>query len=167
VPTPDAVPNSLTGEQQLESVWPTWKVFAYWDTGKREKIDDIEVKKLQPMYPFGLYLDHEGTHYGFTNALDGLDGVVVDRLNSFQYRLTVESEGTAALGVKLSAEERPVEPGGGGGNGAGGGGGIPPVDPWVCSVETPRASSTLQSTSALFGLLGLAWAARRRRRSRG
>ena len=162
VPTPDAVPGSLTGEQQLESVWPTWKIFAYWDTGERETIEGVEVKKLQPMYPFGLYLDHDGTHYGFSDALAGLDGVVVNQLNSFQYRLSVESEGTATLGVTVTAEEEPVDPGGAGG----GGGGIPPVDPWdcVCSTPTPGSFSSTGSGFAALGLLAFAWTARRRRR---
>ncbi len=159
VPSPDAVPVTLTGEQEIESIWPTWKVFAYWDTGKRETIGGKEVKKLQPMYPFGLYLDHEGKHFGFKSALAGVKDVVVTRLNDVQYKLSVKNDAKAKLGVTVSAEEQPVKP---------------PVKPTetpkppsktcLCAVPGLASDGAAASLTGLLSLLGLGWIARRRRR---
>lgn len=160
VPSPDAVPATLTGEQEIESIWPTWKVFAYWDTGKRETINGTAVKKLQPMYPFGLYLDHEGKHFGFKSALAGMKDVVVSRLNDVQYKLSVKNGQKAKLGVTLSAEEQPAKP--------------PVKDPetpkppsktCLCAVPGLDSDGTTAPLTGLLGLLGLGWVVRRRRAS--
>ena len=161
VPSPDAVPISLTDEQELASVWPTWKVFAYWDTGKRENVNGKEIKKLQPMYPFGMYLDHEGKYYGFKSALAGVKDVVVTQLNDVQYLLKIQNEGKAKLGVSLAAQEEPVKPG------PVGGGIIPQPKAWwqcLCSAPARASDSAAASVTGVLSLLGLAWVARRRRR---
>ena len=161
VPSPDAVPVSLTDEQELESVWPTWKVFAYWDTGKRENVNGKEIKKLQPMYPFGLYLDHEGEHYGFKSALAGIKDVVVTQLNDVQYLLKIKNEAKAKLGVALTAQEEPVKPDPTATP-------TPPAKAWwqcLCSVPSRSSDSTAASVAGMLSLIGLAWVARRRRRA--
>ena len=102
---------TLTGEQALGTVWPTYKVFVYYDSGRTTKVRGKSFKVLEPMVPFGFHLDHEGPLYGFTHELLGLDGLAVTKLAEDYYRIRVPKEGAVRVQTTITAEEQPRDAG--------------------------------------------------------
>jgi hypothetical protein len=145
----------LTGDQALASVYPTYRVFPYYDSGKTMVVKGKTQKILVPMTPFGLYLDHKGTFYGFNHSLEFLDANAEEVAPHF-YRIHMRNEGEIHVRTNVSAEEQPpgVQP-------------PPPVDHGHhCDcrmVGTPGWS--LPSIGAVgLGVVALALRSRRRRR---
>jgi hypothetical protein len=104
----------MTPSQALESVYPTYKVYSYVDTGKTSTINGQVYKEVDPMVPFGYYLEHDGPLFGFSHALEGVGGLVVTRVAENLYKIRVANEGSVEVVTKVTAEERPkggtVEP---------------------------------------------------------
>ncbi len=97
----------MTPSQALESVYPTYKVYPYVDTGKTSTIDGQVYKEVDPMVPFGYYLEHDGPLFGFTHALEGVGGLVVTQVANNLYLVRVANEGAVEVSTKISAEEKP------------------------------------------------------------
>jgi hypothetical protein len=97
---------TLTGDQALGLAWPSYRVYVYYDTGERQRVDGVERASLAPMVPFGYYLKHAGTFFGFEHELRG-QGVQLEPLGGSWYRVRVENEGSVVVGTRISAEEKP------------------------------------------------------------
>lgn len=100
----------LTADQALTTAWPTYMVRVYFDTGNTSKLDGEELKVIEPMVPFGYYLEHAGPLYGFSHSIEGLDGAVLEQLEPNFYRVHIESEGKIRLRNTITAEEEPKDP---------------------------------------------------------
>jgi hypothetical protein len=98
----------LTGDQLLSQAYPTYRVFAYYDSGRTVRVKGREQKVLVPMTPFGFYLSHKGTFYGFTHSLEFLDAKAT-RVGPNFYRVHVANEGEFHVRTTITAEESPAE----------------------------------------------------------
>jgi hypothetical protein len=148
---------TLTDDQALGLAWPSYRVYVYYDTGERQVVGGAQRITLAPMVPFGYYLKHAGTFFGFEHALAG-SGVQLDVLGNDWYRVRVENEGSVIVKTSVSAEEKPpctdCQPPGK----------VPPKPICFCSapgLSTPGASSWLP-----LALLTLLVAARTTRKAR-
>ncbi|HEX6274998.1 MAG TPA: hypothetical protein VFZ53_18275, partial [Polyangiaceae bacterium] len=102
---PLAVPT-LSDDQALGLVWPTYKVHVYYDSGKKVTMGGVERIVMVPMVPFGFYLNHVGTFYGFSHALTGLDGVELVPVAPNWYKVRIKNEGAIRVQTSITAEER-------------------------------------------------------------
>jgi hypothetical protein len=143
----------LTGDQALASVYPTFRVFPYYDSGKTQVVKGKTQKILVPMTPFGLYLDHKGTFYGFKHSLEFLDASAEEVAPNF-YRIHMRNEGEIHVRANVSAEEQPP------------GSGPPPVDHGHhcdCRMVGTQGWSLPAMGVMGVGVAALALRARRRR----
>lgn len=149
-------------EQLLDAVWPTYRVRVYVDSGKTFVANGKTNRVLVPMAPFGYHFSHDGLLYGFTKALAGTPGAVVQQLGADWFRIHVQSEGSARVRTQVTAVETL----------AGQGGEVcphcpkcPPVDHGRCDCRLVGAGSG--GEGYLAAAFGLALAAVLRRRRRG
>jgi len=150
----------LTGDQALGEVYPTYRVLAYYDSGRTIKVRGKLHKVLTPMVPFGFYLDHKGTFYGFSHSLEFLGANAREIAPNF-YVVHVASEGDVRVRTNISAEEQPI--------------GAPPPPPpppphtvrCSCNLAESRGWSPLAVGLAGLVATGLALRLRRRGRQRG
>ncbi|HTQ03790.1 MAG TPA: hypothetical protein VMI54_08025 [Polyangiaceae bacterium] len=110
-PSPLSVPT-LSSDDALSLIWPSYKIHVYYDTGRKEHFGGADRIVLAPMVPFGYYLNHQGTFFGFSDALSGLNGVVLEPLGHDWYRVHVKNEGYAQVRTVITAEESPKGPDG-------------------------------------------------------
>ena len=96
---------TLTGDQALGLAWPSYRVYVYYDTGERQAVGGTERALLAPMVPFGYYLKHAGTFFGFQHHLAGA-GVQLEALGGDWYRVRVQNEGSVVVETFVSAEEK-------------------------------------------------------------
>ena len=108
-PSPLSVPT-LSSDDALSLLWPTYKIHVYYDTGRKVHYGAADHIVLAPMVPFGYYLNHQGTFFGFSDALSGVNGLVLESLGHNWYRLRVKNEGYAKVRTVISAEESPKGP---------------------------------------------------------
>src|SRR5690606_1597016 len=155
-------------EQLLDSVWPTYRVRVYYDSGRTITVGETKRPVLVPMVPFGYRLRHEGPFYGITHALAGGPGVGLERIAQDWYKVRIKSEGAVEVVTRVTAEEKPqripsgcptcppcpecrVEP--------------RPGSCW-CSVVVPARSGELGPYAGALFALAVVLGDRRRRRSR-
>jgi hypothetical protein len=97
----------LTGDQALAEAYPTYRIFVYYDSGETIAVNGQRRKVLVPMTPFGFYLTHKGTFYGFTHSLEFLDVRAKEIAPNF-YVVRVPNEGEFHVRTTITAEEQPV-----------------------------------------------------------
>ncbi len=152
--------GAASPHEALVSVWPTYEVHVYYDTGTVVKIDGQDQKVLRPMVPFGFFLQHDGPLYGFTSAFEAQNGVVLQELSPHFYKVTIPNEGSISVETTITAEEKPKS--------ATGGGTTPcpacPPKGHRCQCDVPGAPSG--NSAWLVALVSAAMARLRRRRSR-
>jgi hypothetical protein len=141
----------LTGDQALAQVYPTYRVFVYYDSGKTVTVGTKVQKVLVPMVPFGFYLNHPGKFFGFRHGLDFLDGLATEIAPNF-YVIHVANEGAVHIRTNVSTEDKPVEPQ------------RPPPCRCNCDVVGASEWSPLSIGVAALGASLLFLRARRRRR---
>jgi MYXO-CTERM domain-containing protein len=149
-------------EQLLDAVWPTYRVRVYVDSGKTFVANGKTNRVLVPMAPFGYHFSHDGLLYGFTKALAGTPGAVVQQLGADWFRIHVQSEGSARVRTQVTAVETL----------AGQGGEVCPHCPKCPPVDHGRCDCRLVGSGSggegyLAAAFGLALAAVLRRRRRG
>ncbi len=142
----------LVGDQALAEVYPTYRVFPYYDSGKTVTVNGQARKVLVSMAPFGFYVDHSGSFFGFKTALEFLDASAREIAPHF-YVVHVPSEGTFHVRTTITAEEKPAE-----------GPQPPPVNRCNCSLVGAGGWSPL--AFGFGGLAALALVLRSRRRNR-
>lgn len=104
----------LSPEQAIGEAWPTYIVHVFYDTGKKRLVEGVESSVLRPMTPFGMHFTHDGALYGFTHALRGLGNVELQEIAPDFYKVVIKNEGSARVGVTVTAHEKPLseQPGG-------------------------------------------------------
>jgi hypothetical protein len=106
-PEPEVEPH-WSAHQALSEVWPTYEVFAYYDTGKTYDSDGGgPVKWLRSMYPWGFFLAHDGPLYGFSHAIEGIDGAKLERIAEDLYLVRIANEGSVRVRHQVVAHEKP------------------------------------------------------------
>jgi len=99
--------SAPTGDQALADAYPTYRVFVYYDGGETVTMKGHVRKVLVPMTPFGFYLSHKGTFYGFTHSLTFLDAPAAEIAPNF-YVVHAKNEGKFHVRTTITAEEQPV-----------------------------------------------------------
>lgn len=158
----------LNAHQALSAVWPTYDVHVYYDTGKVIHLAGTDTTQLAPMFPFTYFYSHEGPLYGFSHALEGLEGAEVKELRPNVFLVRVPSEGSVKISTQAVAHEKrktPIAPPQACPE-------CPPVEPparGICNCSVPGGSRGPALAWALLGvsLLGLALRLRARRRRTG
>ena len=161
----------LTADQALTEAYPTYRVFAYYDSGQTRTVGGQARKLLVPMTPFGLYLDHKGKFFGFTHSLDFLGSPVKEIAPDF-YMVRVASEGDIHVRTTITAEEQPplpLVPDAGAGL-APDAGPVPPGPPevhhWRCNCDMIGSTGWSPLAIGLGGLGASVFLRRARRRLR-
>lgn len=91
--------------ETLASVWPTYEVHAFHDTGRTVTFRGKKYQWLEPQVPFGYFVSHQGELLGFEHALEGTAGVVVTQLSPNLYRLSVPNNGSVKIKSTIEAVE--------------------------------------------------------------
>jgi hypothetical protein len=144
----------LTGEQALTQAYPTYRILAYYDSGKKVTVKGQVQKVLIPMAPFGFYLNHQGVFYGFKHSLEFM-GLMAKEIAPNFYVVHVANEGEFQVRTNVSAEEKPLgEPP------------PPPPPPVRCTCDMVRSTEWSPAALGVTVLGGLALAIRSRRRKR-
>jgi hypothetical protein len=101
VPTPEVL------QFMLDTLFPTWRVHCYRDTGQREPIDGRSFLILGLHGSFGYHLVPQGDLVGWSHRLRG-----AVRLAEHFYVLAVPNQGVARITTTIAAlaEGDPVEP---------------------------------------------------------
>jgi hypothetical protein len=158
-PAPSATPLDLpllTGDQALTEVYPTYRVFPYYDSGKTVTVNGAVEKVLVPMVPFGFYVNHTGALFGFNTSIAFLDATAKQIAPNF-YVIRVANEGQFHVQTTITAEDRPA------------GEGPPPVPHQCrCNCDAVGTSpwSPLSTAVAVLGAAALGIRIRRRRAKR-
>ncbi len=163
IPTPNTGIKDLdlTVEQALASVWPTYDVRVYYDTGSVVEIEGEKVRHFKAMYPFTYYFSHQGPLYGFTHELKG---ATLKQIRDNVYYLSIQNEGAAQVTTSVEAHEEPKgETPGEPGNCPTCPSQPPPTPkPCTCNCRLPGGTETSSWPLLAAGLLGLGWMLRRR-----
>jgi hypothetical protein len=92
-------------EEELDQLFPTFRIHVYHDTGFREPgKDGTPQPVLRTQSSFGLYMYHEGSLQGWETAIQG-----AQRIEDNLYLLAVPNEGTAKIKVVVQAVDEGEE----------------------------------------------------------
>lgn len=97
----------LKPQQALATVWPTYDVHVYYDSGRKIRIDDKEIPHLVPMYPFSYYLSHEGPLFGFSHELKKVTGAEMKKVRDDVYLFQIPNEKSVTVSTSFEAHEEP------------------------------------------------------------
>lgn len=101
----DVLVNVLTEvgltDDELDQVFPTFRVHVYHDTGERIEEDGEKKPVLRAQSSFGLYMYHEGSIEGWQTSIQG-----ADRISNNVYQMQVPKDGTAKIKVRVQAVEK-------------------------------------------------------------
>lgn len=101
----NAIAEAGLSDEQIDQLFPTFRVHAYHDTGARVTgSDGVERPVLSIQSSFGLYAYHEGDLEGWQTSIEG-----ARRIDENLYLLAVPNESTARVKVRIQAVERGQE----------------------------------------------------------
>jgi hypothetical protein len=182
LPPAPQIKSSKTPHELLKTVWPTYEVHVYYDTGKELTVGTKKGKRLTAAPSFGFFVHHAGDLEGWLQDMVGLNATLVKIGPNF-YKVEIPDNGSIKLVNRIEGiiPGRPPtlsqigKPGTGGGTG--GGTTEPPPVCKECPKVTPgphgcgscrvigMSSRFTDVTSlSLLALAGILW--RRRRSSR-
>jgi len=88
-------------DDELDQVFPTFRVHVYHDTGERIDENGVEKPVLRAQSSFGLYMYHEGAIEGWQTSIQG-----ATRISDNVYQMPVPKDGTAKIKVLVQAVDR-------------------------------------------------------------
>jgi hypothetical protein len=88
-------------DDELDQVFPTFRVHVYHDTGERIKEDGEEKPVLRAQTSFGLYMYHEGAIEGWQTSIQG-----ATRISDNVYQMPVPKDGSAKIKVIVQAVDK-------------------------------------------------------------
>jgi hypothetical protein len=91
-------------DDELDQVFPTFRVHVYHDTGERSEQDGELRPVLRAQSSFGLYIYHEGPVEGWQTSIQG-----ATRISGNVYQMPVPKDGSGKITVKIQAVERGQE----------------------------------------------------------
>jgi hypothetical protein len=180
-----AIKSSKTPHELLKSVWPTYEVHVYYDTGKELQVGTVKGKRLTAAPSFGFFVHHAGDLEGWLQDMVGLNAKLVEIAPHF-YKVEVPDNGSIKVVNRIEGKMpgRPStllqlgKPGGGGDSTPGGGVTQPPGKCPECAKVTPgpkgcgscrvlgaSPGSTDLGGLALLALASVLWRRRSTRRS--
>ena len=158
-PTPIDPALAKDGFEHMEESWPTYEVHAYHDTGKSVIVRGKKYKLLDPQVPFGYFVSHSGSFFGFDHSIEGIGGAKLEQIAPDFYRVSVANDGVVRVKSTIVAYDKPKAP--------------PPPPGKVevhghCNCGVARTGSASDLLAALAAAFGLTFTAvyRRRRKAR-
>jgi hypothetical protein len=103
--------SSMTSEQKLKSVWPTYDVHVFYDTGGTLKMRDGTILPwLAPkMVGYKYFLNHSGALFGFANAIHSMPGSpALTQIATDGYKVLIPNEGSIQIQNGVTASEQPA-----------------------------------------------------------
>ena len=89
-------------EEQLDQLFPTFRIHVYHDTGERvNRPDGTQRPVLKEQSSFGIYAYHEGTLEGWASSIQG-----AQRIAENLYLIPVPNDGTAKITVNVQAVQQ-------------------------------------------------------------
>jgi hypothetical protein len=88
-------------DDELDQVFPTFRVHVYHDTGERLKENGEEKPVLRAQSSFGLYMYHEGPVEGWQTSIQG-----ATRISDNVYQMPVPKDGSAKIKVIVQAVDK-------------------------------------------------------------
>jgi hypothetical protein len=88
-------------DDELDQVFPTFRVHVYHDTGERLKENGEEKPVLRAQSSFGLYMYHEGAIEGWQTSIQG-----ATRISDNVYQMPVPKDGSAKIKVLVQAVDK-------------------------------------------------------------
>ena len=88
-------------DDELDQVFPTFRVHVYHDTGERLKENGEEKPVLRAQSSFGLYMYHEGPVEGWQTSIQG-----ATRISDNVYQMPVPKDGSAKIKVRVQAVDK-------------------------------------------------------------
>ena len=88
-------------EEELDQLFPTFRVHAYHDTGERVTRNGVTRPVLRQQSSFGVHMYHEGALEGWQTSIEG-----AQRITDNLYLLPVPNNGTAKVKVRVQAVEQ-------------------------------------------------------------
>lgn len=88
-------------DEELDQVFPTFRVHVYHDTGERLKENGEEKPVLRAQTSFGLYMYHEGGIEGWQTSIQG-----ATRISDNVYQMPVPKDGSGKIKVIVQAVEK-------------------------------------------------------------
>ena len=88
-------------DDELDQVFPTFRVHVYHDTGERIEEDGEKKPVLRAQSSFGLYMYHEGDLEGWQTSIQG-----AQRVSDNVYQMPVPKDNTAKIKVIVQAVEK-------------------------------------------------------------
>lgn len=104
------ITSSKSSAEVLSSVWPTYEVHVYYDTGKRRAFGKEKIMtQLQPGLPFGYYVNHHGGLEGWLHQLAGI-GATLEEIAPKTYKVKIPDNGSIKVVTRIEAVEPGREP---------------------------------------------------------
>ncbi len=103
-PLPDTLAKSPY--EHLSGAWPSYEVHAFHDTGKVLVLKGQKHILVEPMVPFGYYVDHQGEFYGWQHTFAS-EGDLEELAPSY-YRVRVPHGGAVAVKTVIETADKPV-----------------------------------------------------------
>jgi hypothetical protein len=88
-------------DDELDQVFPTFRVHVYHDTGERIEEDGEKKPVLRAQSSFGLYMYHEGAVEGWQTSIQG-----ATRISDNVYQMPVPKDGSAKIKVIVQAVDK-------------------------------------------------------------
>lgn len=120
-PTPPAraegderpITSSMSAAEIMGSVWPTYEVHVFYDTGRKHDVGGTKLIELQPGIPFGYYVNHHGALQGFIHdlvATGSAAGANLTQIEPGMYKLSVPDNGAVSITTRIEGLEPGKEP---------------------------------------------------------
>jgi hypothetical protein len=104
-PLPDTLAKSPY--EHLAGAWPSYEVHAFHDTGRVLVLKGQKHVLVEPMVPFGYFVDHQGALYGFQHSLAG-DGARLEELAANYYRVRVPHGSAVKVRTVIESADKPA-----------------------------------------------------------
>jgi hypothetical protein len=133
--------------ERVASVYPTYEVHVYHDTGRTRTEEGTTAKVLEPQAPFGYFVSHQGDLAGWKHGIQG-EGFVLEEISPNFYHAKIPDNGSVKVKTKITTCEKYV------------------FGLFRCCCDIGRTGGgTPAGAFAIFGLASIA-VARRRTRAR-
>ena len=91
--------------ERVASVYPTYEVHVYHDTGRTRTEEGHSYKVLEPQAPFGYFVNHQGDLAGWKHELVG-EGFVLEEISPNFYHAKIPDNGAVKVHTKITTCEK-------------------------------------------------------------
>ena len=97
----------MSSYERIASVFPTYEIHVYHDTGRTRTEDGHTYKVLEPQAPFGYFVNHQGDLAGWKHQLVG-EGFVLEEISPNFYHAKIPDNGSVKVHTKIDTCQKYV-----------------------------------------------------------